>query len=418
MSTPSPSTHPWNLERGKGNNLDFLRFILAALVVYSHSFMLLLGHHAAIQSETFRRLTHGWSNGGSLAVDGFFVISGFLLVHSWLRSPSAWVFLQKRVARVYPAFIVASLVCLLVVGPLSCTPPWHVWQVVSVPAYLFDTLNLQVDNVAGAFPHNPFHEVNTSTWSMIFEFWFYLGAMVLGFMGLYRRPRLVLGIFGVCLLLYGLQQELRLPFLDKGDFRGHTPVPFSGHWPKLGCFFFAGACGYLYRQRIPVRASVIALMAALLAVSCLLGRELWLTVPLCGTFLLLSFAFSSRIRLYRFARRGDLSYGVYLYAFPIQQLLVRYWKAHFNPYTLFSTTLPLACACAWASWHWVEKPWLARKPLGSKLAPANPQPENEPSDRTLATSTGGPERVNSTGSSRDRSIQDVSGPVAADLSPS
>jgi peptidoglycan/LPS O-acetylase OafA/YrhL len=415
-STAGHSPHPWSLERGKGNNFDCLRFILAALVVYSHSFMLLLGHRAAIQSETFRRLTHGWSNGGSLAVDGFFAISGFLIVHSWLQSRSAWIFLQKRVARVYPAFIAASLVCLVVVGPLSFSPSSHVWKVVSLPVYLFDTLNLQVDNLPGAFPHNAFHEVNTSTWSMSFEFWFYLGVMFLGLLGVYRRPALLLSVLGGCLLLYGLQQELKLPFLDRGDFRGHTPIPFSGHWPKLGSFFFAGVCTYFYRRQIPVRGAPLA-AAGLLLVSCFLGRGLWLTVPLCGTYLLFLFAFNSRLRFHGFARYGDLSYGVYLYAFPIQQLLVRFWKPHFNPYTLFLATLPLACSCAWVSWHWIEKPWLARKPKQSKQSPTTVPEALRVTNLLHGQQASFSQRVRSE-PSLDRALQEISGPVSADLSPS
>jgi len=417
MSTPTldQAAHPWSLHRGKGNNLDFLRLVLAALVVYSHSFMLLLGHRAAIRTETFRRLTHGWTNGGALAVDAFFVISGFLIVHSWHHSSSAWVFLQKRVARVYPAFIAASLVCLLLVGPLASSPPSHLWKVVSVPGYLFDALNLQVDNPPGIFPHNPFHELNTSTWSMIFEFWFYLVIMFLGLLGVYRRPANLLGLLGGCLLLYGLQQELRLPFLDRGDFRWHIPIPFSGHWPKLGCFFFAGVCSYAYRERIPVRGSLLAAAAGVLLISCFLGRGLWLTVPLCGSYLLLSFAFNSRLQFPRFARYADLSYGVYLYAWPIQQILVHYRKPYFNPYTLFLATLPLACACAWASWHCVERPWLARKPKQGKLSPSTvPEPlrvsrlsERQPSLLS---------RQAQLKSSRDRTVHDISGPVSADLS--
>ena len=369
MSTPTAglSGHSWALGRGRTNNFDFLRFILAAIVVYTHSLYLLRGYRYTAQYDLFRRLTHGWAGGGNLAVDAFFAISGFLIVHSWLHSSSAWVYLQKRVARIYPAFMVVSLFCLFVVAPLAISPPSGVWQVISVPRYLFDTLSLLVDNPSGAFARNPVHELNGATWTVIFEFWFYLGVMLLGSLGVYRRPTILLGLLAGSLLLCGLQQELKLPFLDRGDFRAHIPIPFSGHWPRLGSFFLSGVCCYFYRERIPVRGRLFAAAAGILLVSCFLGRGIWLTMPLCGTYLLFSVAFSSRLKFHRFARHGDLSYGVYLYAWPIQQLLVQFLKPHFNPYTLFLTALPLSCACAFASWHRVEKPWLARKPQSKKI---------------------------------------------------
>src|SRR5262249_47702462 len=156
------------------------------------------------------------------------------------------------------------------------------------------------------------HELNGAAWIMMIEFWFYLAVLLLGLLGALRRPVMLLGLFAGSLLLYGAQQELHVRLLDHGDyFRGYIPIPFSGHWPRVGSFFLAGACCYFYRTRIPVHGRMVVAAAGCLLASCLLGRGYWLTMPLCGTYLLFAFAFSKRVRWHGFARRADLSYGVY-----------------------------------------------------------------------------------------------------------
>ena len=97
------------------NNLNFLRLLLAALVLLSHSPELIDGNR---DREILTRIFHTIS-AGELAVNTFFLISGYLIVQSWQRHPKAAVFLRKRIIRIYPGFILASLVSALIVGPLG-----------------------------------------------------------------------------------------------------------------------------------------------------------------------------------------------------------------------------------------------------------------------------------------------------------
>jgi peptidoglycan/LPS O-acetylase OafA/YrhL len=93
---------PTNFDR-RLNNIDFLRLAFALLVVFSHSFPITQGSNTA---EPFMRLTREQATGGSIAVDAFFILSGFLITASYSRSASAFSFLKKRIARIYPAFLV------------------------------------------------------------------------------------------------------------------------------------------------------------------------------------------------------------------------------------------------------------------------------------------------------------------------
>src|ERR1700723_1053671 len=100
----------------KENNFDFLRLALAVLVIFSHSFPLGAGSE---MHEPLRVLTHGQMTFGAFAVDLFFVMSGFLIAGSAERSRSLRLFLKKRVERIYPAFLVCTVLMVLVVLPLS-----------------------------------------------------------------------------------------------------------------------------------------------------------------------------------------------------------------------------------------------------------------------------------------------------------
>src|ERR1700743_1286518 len=103
----------------EGNNFDSLRLIFAVLVILSHSFPLGRGSN---DTEPLSVITNGALTLGDLSVWGFFVISGFLITQSWLRSSSTGKYLKRRVARIYPGFIVMSLVSALLIVPRALDP--------------------------------------------------------------------------------------------------------------------------------------------------------------------------------------------------------------------------------------------------------------------------------------------------------
>src|SRR5271154_4636955 len=101
---------------GRRNNLDFVRLFLAILVIFSHSYPLGLGTE---KNEPFMLATNGQITGGSIAVDCFFILSGFLIAHSFIYSNSLLDYFRKRVFRIYPAFIVAMLFGALLIAPIA-----------------------------------------------------------------------------------------------------------------------------------------------------------------------------------------------------------------------------------------------------------------------------------------------------------
>ena len=338
---------------GRENNLDFLRFFLAALVVFSHSFALPGYEHW----EPIRWLTRGQIDGGSLAVDAFFIVSGFLVTQSWQRSKGLGDYLKKRVLRIYPGFVVVALLCALVVGPFGAENKAAYWRALHPARFIYNTAQLQFF-LPPVFTNLTFHSANGSLWTIRNEFLCYLMVAVFGLMGLYRQRSVILALFVAALGLYAREIYAHTPFCS-----GRI-LPVVGQldmWPHYLTQYLAGMCGWLYRDRIALSARWLGLHIGIVAVAAFAVPALLAVLPLSGAILLFAFAFAPRLNLRAWGRRGDFSYGIYLYAFPIQQLLLRFLNPHIPPLALFGMSFPLTLACAVASWRGVEKPFLRLK---------------------------------------------------------
>ena len=371
-----PHEPPWNNSNApRANNLDFLRLFFASLVIWSHSYPLLRGEVDA--SEPVSRLTHGQTTGGALAVAFFFIISGFLIMQSWFSSRSMGNFARKRILRLYPGFIVVSAFCAYVVAPLGGASWGELLRVFSLPRFLMNQALLYLPAEGGAFSRNPMPgALNGSAWTIKYEFWCYGIVAVLGLLGVVRRRALVLGLFALSLVVYTLQTNQvisgSLPFEN-----GRTWFLF-GDFSLYGRFvplFLAGSVFFLFREVIPFSPWLAAFCAAGLVAGTVLG-QLNPLLPILGTYLVFFAGFAPLAggRLRDFGRRGDLSYGVYLYAFPVQQLLIHYLQPdRLTPFTLFLAALPPTFALAALSWRFVESPFLRRKKPGVRVV-APPAP--------------------------------------------
>jgi peptidoglycan/LPS O-acetylase OafA/YrhL len=333
------------------NNFDALRLFLAALVLFSHSYAL-----AGVDAlEPIVVLTRGQVNGGGIAVDGFFVISGYLITWSWLSTGSADKFLRKRILRIYPGFLAALAVSFAVAILFSPAPLTYANGVaVNSELVVRGVLLLgygALDNNA-AFPNNPFpHAVNGSLWTLQPELFCYLIVVGAGVLGLLTRRRLVLFAVGLLYAVHAAQVT-----------RGVNGMEFTG----LLLYFALGALYWLYRDRlIPGNLVVLAGCAAAIIVGEFEPPLMTLLLPAVWSYLLLSFAFTTRVRLHGAASHGDFSYGVYLYAFVVQQAVAALFPVGHRPLALFATALPITFGCAWLSWNYVEAPFMRRKAISS-----------------------------------------------------
>ena len=341
------------------NNFDFLRFFFASLVIFSHSYLLLLPDRTDV--EPMWQATGQRMNFGTLAVTCFFGISGFLITQSWMRTKRVGDYAKKRILRIYPGWIVALLFCVFVVAPLL--RPDHGLHLANRTT--LDFFSQLVGHASGQLKLLPGIDgpVNGSTWTIPFEMACYVAAAVLGLCGLLRRPLLVLALTLVILFcsLWWPPQSLAHVFQPT-----QTPhIPYY-RWSFLVDFLLGGSF-YLYRDRIPHSPWLFALSLALVGLT-LFGGPLaglyFLLLPTAGFYALFYLAFLPLGRLHAWARHGDLSYGVYLYAYPLQRLLIaEQWRGdHLSPLTLFLAAWVLSCGAAALSWRFVERPFLKLKP--------------------------------------------------------
>jgi peptidoglycan/LPS O-acetylase OafA/YrhL len=331
------------LAGGRDNGFDLVRFALAVLVILSHSWPLLQGNNGR---EPLSRLSGGQVNGGHLAVDLFFVVSGFLISMSWTRSPSARAFLCRRAARIYPGFAVAVLVAAVWIGPWLAPTPSIYWARFQ-PLKFAGALPALQTCVPNTFPHLMFRTLNGSLWTIPYEFKCYLGVMVLGWFGGFRRRRVILGLFVIAWGVYATQVQLEARLAGSGW------AASAQCWPRFVTSFLAGTVAYAYRERIPDSSRLLAIaVIGLVVLAGLPGLALLAPmVPVLGGYAALWLAAHPGRRLAGFGRHGDYSYGVYLYAFPVQQLVVRWvGVSRLTPPLLFVLALPLMGLLALGSW--------------------------------------------------------------------
>jgi peptidoglycan/LPS O-acetylase OafA/YrhL len=342
----------FKIQDTSSNNFDFIRLLLAVLVIFSHCYPLTLG---TTLEEPIAKATHGYVSGGSLAVDTFFLISGYLVTASLLRSKSLWSYFRKRISRIYPGFIGVTLFNLLIVVPLASGHLRGSTFLSRAALAIFRTLALSDLRWVGAFSSNPLPGVvDGSLWTIPFEFSCYLILAVMGLCGIMRSKRTCLYFFALSWLVMVLFSIYVLNFNQRIKFEN---LAREIHFLPI---FLAGAVAYLYRDKLQFSSlwAVVSLVV-LCAVSNL--PDGWeCAFPLAGAYLVFFLAYNPFIRLKHFARHGDYSYGTYLYAFPIQQLVVMRWGGHISPIVLFCIATPLTLIAGISSWFLIERWFLSR----------------------------------------------------------
>ena len=339
------------------NNFDALRLFAALLVVLGHGqdmkgFIPTIFWHFPISR---------------FGLDIFFCISGYLVCDSYLRTPRFDQFLVKRALRIFPALIVCVAVTALILGPLTTDLPLgkyfahhQTWQY-----FRNDLLYLQL-NLPGVFTHRlDGMAVNGSLWSLFPEFLCYLLVPLAFLGGRWGRIPILLAIM-VASGLIGLWWFAH-PDQQPGLFYSVDPKYMFVQVP----FFMAGALLRLVQTRFPAMFRLdiaIACTASLFYLPQVLGLDSikfeWL--PLA--YVVVAFGLSSTPVLNQVARFGDFSYGLYLYAFPMQQVVLDHGPA----FAIIRCTLA-SLALAFFSWHFVEAPALRLKPRGDRRPlPATP----------------------------------------------
>lgn len=353
-----PLLIPSNEQALRDNNFDAIRLAMALLVVWSHSFA--LWYHSE-SGEWISLAMAGTYNAGNLGVLAFFAISGFLITASWQRTRRWQNYLKRRIARIYPGYLVAVTLCSLVIVPAFSSRAFgdlHRGEIIGLASNLLLKNYIITSDAFGG------GAVNGSLWSIPYEFWCYLGVMALGFSGLLRRrPTFLVIAAGVMAVRVWLDLTGRHP--DGGVLKAIIGVAYF--WFNVLPPFALGGAVYIYRDRIPRSGRLLALLAAATLIAAHLPLadppRLVLTrllLPPTLVYAIFYLAFDPRIRARNAARYGDFSYGTYLYAFPVEQMLIVMLKG-IVPFPIYlCAALACSSAAGVASWYLVERWFLPR----------------------------------------------------------
>jgi peptidoglycan/LPS O-acetylase OafA/YrhL len=341
---------------GRDNNFNLVRFLAAFAVLWSHSYALVLGgaHEPWVQWL-------GYTPAG-IAVDVFFITSGFLVTASLLRLDSFKAFVRARSLRIFPALVVMSLLLTFVLGPWFTTRPLaeyfaerETWTFLVKNATVLTGVKFKLD---GMFPDNPMDRVvNGSLWTLPFELRCYLSLAFVYWLA---------GFFTTDKLRRFTQYTVILAAVLLATFWWAHMAGYR-HWHtfRLFWFFFCGAVLWIYRTRVPMHGGIFVAACALLAVGAVVPKYFfWLYAPTIA-YIVLWFAYVPGGWMRGFNRLGDYSYGVYIYAFPVQQAVIA-TAPDMGALGVFAWATAITLPLAMASWHWIEKPALARKAGGAK----------------------------------------------------
>ena len=324
------------------NNFNFLRLFAAFLVIFSHYFDVTGNEN----SEPIYKLLHGKTAASGIGLSMFFFISGYFITQSAYATNNTLRFLQKRIARIYPALFVVVLLTAFVIGPLFTNltltkyfTDTDTWQ------YLYTLTGLKIRHILpGVFTQSDFfvHGVNASLWTISLEIGLYLSLALFYSISFLRKHIIALSAVLVltCFILTTLKADV--------DFFYIKYLNLCGIF-YLGSFVSAASASLSKKQLAIVFFSLSLTFLVLFILKFKTDFLLFLVIGFCTYFV----GFSSLIKI---RLTTDISYGTYLFAFPIQQIIFQLTNFNTSIFLQLTLTLLLTIPIAMTSWYFIEKP--------------------------------------------------------------
>ena len=339
--------------QGRENNFNLIRIVAAFAVLVTHSFALAIG---TADAEPFQG-TLGMTL-GSIAVDVFFITSGFLVTSSLLNRQSIIEFIWARALRIFPALLIMLLLTVFLLGVLFTTLPIPTYLSSSETyiylakcATLFTGVALHLPAV---FDSNPYKSaVNGSLWTMPHEVRMYAVLATLVWFALRIIPNLRLIGFKVIVVTFALMAGI---YILAGHLYFHFESPENSisRFAKLFFMFFVGATFYILRGYIALSRWLFWLLAIGLALATINKHAFFVVYIFSSAYILFYLAYVPYGLIRKYNQLGDYSYGIYIYAFPVQQSVAALLPGvSVRQMILISTIFTITLAIL--SWHILER---------------------------------------------------------------
>lgn len=345
----------------EANSFGVLRLAMALLVLVSHAYLYTSG---TPQGEPL----HAWTGHslGQHAVQVFFILSGILVAQSFERSRSITDFATARILRIFPALTVCVLITAVVLGPAVSRLSFVDYAASpALLAYILKTLSLTTGNapLPGVFETNALaHSVNTSLWTLKYEGLCYFGLAIAGSAGMFNprwRHVSIMALAGFITVIFAAGPQ------------APETYGFSDNVRYFALFFGTGVLAYLAKDKLPVRGAVV-LPLFLVFAAAIASRFGELAAALFLAYATIWLASLRWGRLRSLCNKLDLSFGVYIYAGPVEQALI--WAFPTLPaLAIAGMALAITLPLALLSWVLIEQPALGlRHRLRSQLARSKP----------------------------------------------
>ncbi len=340
-----------DLASRRNNNFNLIRMLAATAVLMSHSYPLAQGGTAVEPLSDWLGMSLG-----ELAVITFFCVSGFFISLSRDRASSNLDFFCARFLRIYPGLTLILLLSVFLIGPIFTTlGSLEYFRSSAIYSYLSNNLMLfsMRFQLPGLFEDNPWPGINGSLWTLFYEVMLYVLVGGLGAFAFYGQGRRFAGFLLVYATTY-IGFKMLLANTALLDDLQRTQFFFKWSLP-----FVLGMSLYRYRWHIQHRFVWFLPLAALAAWSYQKPYffECFVLDWACLIFYL---GFATNTLIDRYNQLGDYSYGVYIYAFPVQEVLAYQMKG-IGPISMMIIAFPIVLIAAMVSWHFIEKPAMLRR---------------------------------------------------------
>ncbi|GEO11054.1 acyltransferase family protein [Segetibacter aerophilus] len=327
------------------NNFGLLRLLAAYFVLISHSF-------AVLQIPDKQPAL--WYNGKNIIFSGvglsiFFTISGFLVTQSLFASDSLKQYLWKRLLRIIPALIVANLVCVIGGCLLTSLSIGDYFSAKETWTYLLKNSTLITNQfyLPGVFGNLKDHTVNASLWTILIEVEFYLVLCFSAYLIVIKK-----WLYLSCFVLF---EALRIYMTVLNNM--HVKALDLYAIFTFGTYFYLGSLFFIFKDNIRFKWFYANILMAIALITVYTFLEA-ITISIFFAYCFIIIGTSKAvINLKGF----DVSYGVYLCAFPIQQIVVSYFGYSMNAWLHVAISALFATVLGFLSWIFVEKPFLKKK---------------------------------------------------------
>jgi peptidoglycan/LPS O-acetylase OafA/YrhL len=326
----------------RNNNFDFLRFLLAFIVIIGH--IVRISHVTALQPLVIFPV-----------FTGFFCISGFLITISYNRTDNLFLFFKKRIRRILPAYLLVVITCAIGLSLVSSYSFQEYFKNPQFFKYLLANLtflNFVEPCLPGVFASNVMCAVNGALWTIKIEIMFYLLIpIIMFFLNRIRQKHiLLLGVYIFAVVYRNILLHAE----------GNYTVMLARQLPGMLSYFACGIALYYYFNFFKKYKNIFFIIGLLLFILERIYSHYEIFTPFATSAIIYYIAFSFNW-LNKFGKYGDISYGIYIFHFPIIQLAV-FWGLfeQYNPFLVVLCIIILILLIGFLSWNLIEKPFLNR----------------------------------------------------------